>query len=284
MGRVKRGIPDWITLTIPAGPGYALVKKTVAGENLHTVCVEARCPNAGECFREGTATFLILGGVCTRHCRYCAVSHGTPGPVDLDEPRRVANAVKNLGLRYAVITSVTRDDIADGGASLFAETVTRIRSESACGVELLIPDFKNSAPHSLAAVIAARPDVINHNIEVVRALFPKLRPQGSYDRSLQVISAAADSGLPAKSGLMIGFGETMDDIEATLRDLRGANCGILTVGQYLRSWRDGFPVVKFYRPDEFDDIRAMAVSLGFSKVLAGPLVRSSYHAGVMARS
>jgi len=283
MGRVKRNIPDWIRFKIPSGAAYKKVASTVKAHSLHTVCVEAGCPNVGECFACKTATFMIMGDTCTRNCRYCAVGQGTPEPVDPDEPFHVAEAVAELGLKYAVITSVTRDDIADGGASLFADTVKCIRTKSPrCRVELLVPDFKPDMHRSLQRVIDAQPDVINHNIEVVKGFYDKLRPMGDYNLSLELLKLVASSNIPAKSGLMIGFGESMDDIHNTLEDLVQAGCRMLTVGQYLQSRRDGFPVVKYYHPDEFKQISEMAYNLGFDQVMSGPLVRSSYHAAEMA--
>jgi lipoic acid synthetase len=238
----------------------------------------------GECFGQGTATFLILGNTCSRGCRYCAVPRGEATPPDYDEPRRVGRAVAELSLRHAVITSVTRDDIPDGGAEVFAMTAREIRNHApGCTVELLVPDFRRSLDRSLAVIIESRPDVINHNIEVVRGLFPALRPGGDYDASIGLIARAAESGIPVKSGLMIGFGESMDDIAATLKDLRAAGCAVLTVGQYLRSSREGYPVAKYYRPEEFEDIRERALSMGFLKVLSGAMVRSSYHAREILR-
>ncbi len=279
MGGVGTRIPRWITITIPGGADYVRVKGVIEREGLHTVCLEARCPNIGDCFCRGTATFLILGDVCTRNCRYCAVRHGKPSPVEPDEPRRVARAVAELGLAYAVVTSVTRDDLADGGSSLFAETVSAIRELSpSCRVEVLVPDFRASMESSLDRVIAAGPYVINHNIETVGPLFEALRPQGDYGLSLRLLTRAAASGIPSKSGLMLGLGESMEDAASTLEDLRRAGCSILTIGQYLRSRRENHRVVKYYTPGEFDSIRTLAESMGFARVLAGPLVRSSYHA------
>ncbi len=283
MGRVKRNIPDWIRFKIPSGAAYKTVASTVKAHSLHTVCVEAKCPNVGECFACKTATFMIMGDTCTRNCRYCAVGQGTPKPVDPDEPFHVAEAVTELGLKYAVITSVTRDDIADGGASLFADTVKCIRTKSPrCRVELLVPDFRPHMPRSLQEVIEAQPDVINHNIEVVKGFYDELRPLGNYNLSLELLKQVNGSNIPAKSGLMIGFGESMDDIRNTLEDLVHTGCRMLTVGQYLQSRRDGFPVVKYYHPDEFKQISEMAYSMGFDQVMSGPLVRSSYHAAEMA--
>lgn len=282
MGRLKRSIPDWIKYKIPAGKTYARVKKTIADRGLHTICTEARCPNIGECFGSGTATFLILGNICTRDCRYCSVSTGEPLPPDRGEPMAIAAAVASLELQYAVITSVSRDDLPDGGAALFAATVDAIReSQPSCRVELLVPDFRNDMEGSMARIVRHRPDVINHNIEVVRGFYRELRPMGDYDLSLRLLRRASESGIPAKSGLMIGFGEGLKDIEETLRDLRRAGCTILTVGQYLTPSREGYPVKRYYHPDEFREIALMAEEIGFTRVQSGPLVRSSYHADAM---
>ncbi len=279
MGRVKRKIPDWIKFKIPSGKNYRKVASAINSRSLHTVCMEAGCPNVGECFACGTATFLIMGDTCTRNCRYCAVHQGEPSELDPLEPQNVADAVAELDLRYAVITSVTRDDLPDGGAGMFAGTVRAIKQSSpGCRVEVLVPDFRNSLESSLQAVIDAAPDVINHNIEVVRALYRELRPLGDYNHSLQLLKRTAASGIPAKSGLMIGFGETIDDIRHTLEDLLANGCSMLTVGQYLQSRNDGYPVVKYYHPSEFMEIKEMAEEMGFSQVMSGPMVRSSYHA------
>jgi lipoic acid synthetase len=267
-------------MKIPGGGEYAKVKRVLSRGNLRTVCIDAKCPNIGECFCSGHATFLVMGGVCTRNCKYCAIHTGVPKPLDANEPQQIAKAIKELSLNYAVITSVTRDDLPDGGAQHFAECVNLIRKESSsCKIELLIPDFKNSNNKSLCRVIDSKPDVLNHNIEITRNLFPDLRPAGDYKYSLGVIKTISDSGIVSKSGLMIGFGETLDDIYSTLEDLRVAGCESLTVGQYLRSTTVGFPVAKFYSPDDFDKIEQIAKDLGFNKILCAPLVRSSYRAG-----
>jgi lipoic acid synthetase len=283
MGRLTRAIPDWVRFRVPGGPEYAAVKRVVGELKLHTICTEARCPNIGECLCEGTATFLILGNVCTRNCRYCAVKQGVPAPPEDDEPERVGRAVSLLKLSYAVITSVTRDDLPDGGASAFARTIDAIRAQApGAKIETLIPDFLRSAPGSLETVFRAGPDVLNHNIEVARPLFEKLRPLGNYRHSLRLLEKASAAGLPAKSGLMAGFGETMDDIAATLHDLRAAGCSILTVGQYLRSHKGAFPVAKYYTPGEFAEMQETALEMGFSRAKCGPLVRSSYRAAESA--
>ncbi|HDP80547.1 MAG TPA: lipoyl synthase [Spirochaetes bacterium] len=275
-----RTIPDWIRFSIPAGENYVRVKRVLEENSLHTVCTEARCPNIGECLGRGTATFLIMGPFCSRNCRYCAVRTGPPAPLDPAEPAKIARAVSALKLSYAVITSVTRDDLPDGGAGHFADTVQALRERvPSCGIELLVPDFKNSFDESIGKVIAAGPNVINHNIEVARRLYREMRPRGDYDLSLRLIERVSLSAVPSKSGLMVGLGETMADIEDTLRDLRFVGCRALTVGQYLRSTADNAPVRKFYRPEEFDAIGEMARSMDFDHVMSAPLVRSSYRAG-----
>lgn len=271
-------IPRWIKASIPGGEKYSKVKKAL-GTDIRTVCIEARCPNIGECFCSGTATFLILGDICTRNCGYCAIKSGEPSAIDEKEPERIAQSVKDMELSHVVITSVTRDDIPDGGANHFAQCVSSIRElNSACTIELLIPDFLHSVKNSLNTVIQSRPDILNHNIEVTKNFFTTLRPLGSYTLSLSVLSQIAESGIPAKSGLMIGFGESMYDIQSTLSDLLSSGCSIVTIGQYLRSSKNGFHVTKYYTPDEFDELKKEALKMGFKKVMSAPLVRSSYHA------
>lgn len=241
--------------------------------------MEAKCPNAGHCFSDNTATFLILGDKCPRGCLYCAVKTGIPDAPDRSEPERIAEAIFRLGLTYAVITSVTRDDLPDGGASYFAETAVKIKERvSGCRVELLVPDFKNSCNTSLNIIREAKPDILNHNIETVKSYFPKLRPLGNYQHSLNLIKTASDMGFIVKSGLMVGFGETMDDISAAMHDLIESGCSILTVGQYLSPGKDFYEVKKYYHPDEFEEIRITGEILGFKKILSAPDVRSSYHA------
>ncbi len=275
--------PPWVRFSIPGGKDYLRVRQALGEGGLHSVCAEAGCPNIGECFSSGTATFLILGDTCTRNCRYCAVNSGKPGPVDENEPVKLARAVEKLGLTYTVITSVTRDDLPDGGAGIYCETIAAVRERvPGCRIEVLIPDFMPRWRENLKLVLDAAPDVVNHNIEVAGELYEKLRPGGNYNVSLSILREISRAGLPAKSGLMIGFGETMDDIYATLDDLVKAGCSLLTVGQYLQSSREGWPVEKYYHPDEFEEIRRRALKMGFKKVMAGPLVRSSYHAGEMS--
>lgn len=275
--------PPWVRFSIPGGKDYLRVRQALGEGGLHSVCAEAGCPNIGECFNSGTATFLILGDTCTRNCRYCAVNSGKPGPVDENEPVKLARAVEKLGLTYTVITSVTRDDLPDGGAGIYCRTIAAVRERGpGCRIEVLIPDFMPRWRENLQLVLDAAPDVVNHNIEVAGELYEKLRPGGDYTVSLSILREISRAGLPAKSGLMIGFGETMDDIYATLDDLVQAGCSLLTVGQYLQSSREGWPVEKYYHPDEFEEIRRRALKMGFKKVMAGPLVRSSYHAGEMS--
>jgi len=280
MLKPAKRIPSWIKFKIPGGKNYSHIKGIIKEYNLNTVCLEAHCPNIGECLNKGSATFLILGNICTRNCKYCSVETGIPNGYDLDEPIRVAQAIKKLNLKYVVITSVTRDDLDDGGARLFAETILEIRKISPkCKIEILPPDFKKSQDLSLKIIAGAKPDLFNHNIEVVHSLYSQLRPQGDYQSSLNLLQKARGRyGLTTKSGLMIGFGESMDDIKKTLVDVQNVGCEILTVGQYLKSSPNGFDVVKFYTPDEFNKIKKIALNLGFSIVLSAPLVRSSYGA------
>lgn len=283
MNRRKR-LPPWLKVPFPAGSDYARVEGLLRMSELHTVCEEARCPNIGECFASGTATFLILGDICTRNCSFCAITSGRPAPPDPEEPERVARTVARLGLSYAVVTSVTRDDLPDGGASLFAETIHRIREDAPqCQVEVLIPDFGGSGA-ALDAIIAARPDVLNHNLETVARLYPTVRPQAAYGRSLELLRQAKDGGLATKSGLMVGLGETEAELHQAMADLREAGCDLLTLGQYLRPSQAHLPVARFYAPEEFEALREMGMRLGFRWVEAGPLVRSSYRAHRQAQA
>lgn len=272
--------PDWLRVKLPAGPDYELVRSLISSSALHTVCQEAKCPNQWECFARQTATFLIMGPGCTRNCRFCAVQHGPSGPPDPWEPFRVAEAAHSLGLRYVVVTSVTRDDLPDGGAAIFAATIRAIRKKIPdVLIEVLIPDFQG-CQGSLLTVVEARPDVLNHNIETVERLYPSVRPGAVYERSMQLLRRAkgCDASLPIKSGLMLGLGESPEEIHQTLRDLFGAGCTLLTLGQYLQPSADHIPVERFVTPAEFDNWRETALAMGFSRVASGPLVRSSYHA------
>ena len=271
--------PEWIKARAPLGAGYERLRDLMRELDLHTVCEEARCPNVGECWNHGTATFMILGDVCTRACGFCAVKTGLPGrPPDPEEPRRVADAVARMGLRHAVITSVNRDDQPDGGASIFAAVVREIRARlPGCAVELLIPDLKGDW-EALGIVLASRPDVLNHNTETVPRLYRHVRPGASFARSLELLRRSREAGLLTKSGIMVGLGEEWEEVLDTLRAIRSAGTDVLTVGQYLRPSPSHLPIVRYWTPDEFARLRAFALDLGYAHVESGPLVRSSYHA------
>lgn len=276
-------LPPWFKVRMQTGPDYLELRELAQRLKLHTICEEARCPNIWECWNARTATFLILGDICTRRCRYCSVSTGRPHPVDHDEPVRVAEAVRALRLKHAVVTSVNRDELPDGGASVFRDTIRRIRElNHGCTIEVLIPDFEGSDA-ALATVCGERPDILNHNIETVRRLFPAIRPQGRYDRSLTLLRRAHTSGLTTKSGLIVGMGESMEEVREVMQDLRDVGCDIMTIGQYLRPTKSHLPVARFYEPDEFAVLREEGLALGFTHVESGPLVRSSYHAAQQAR-
>jgi lipoic acid synthetase len=278
--RSREQKPSWLKVKAPGSPEYMRLKRLMGELRLNTVCEEAHCPNIGECWHHGTATFMILGDICTRNCPYCAVAHGRPADLDTAEPARVADAADEMRLRHAVITSVDRDDLADGGASIFAETIARIRQRvPSCRIEVLIPDFQGKqAP--LHAVLDAGPDILNHNTETVPRLYKTARPGGRYTRAIDLLDRARRYAphIPTKSGLMVGLGESWDEIVATLADLRGAGCAILTIGQYLSPSAAHLPVVRYYHPEEFDMLKSTALSMGFRHVESGPLVRSSYHA------
>jgi lipoic acid synthetase len=272
--------PPWLKVRAPGSPSYLRLKNLVRELGLHTVCEDARCPNIGECWNHGTATFMILGDVCTRACAYCAVAHGRPGEVDTAEPIRVAEAIFTLNLSYVVVTSVDRDDLPDGGASIFARTVRETHGRlPGCRVEVLIPDFQGDE-RALHAVLDARPDVLNHNTETVPRLYKMARSGGRYARTLELLdrSRRYAPGIPTKSGLMVGLGEERDELVSTFKDLRDAGCGILTIGQYLRPTARHAPMARYYHPDEFKELKQIALDLGFVHVESGPLVRSSYHA------
>ena len=276
----KRRLPQWLKVKMPGSEGYRQIKGLLDGARLNTVCAEAHCPNIGECWDRGTATFMILGDICTRACAYCAVDTGKPVGLDLQEPARVADAVERMGLRYAVITSVDRDDLPDGGASIFAQTIRQVRKRMPdTKVEVLIPDFQGDSD-ALKKVMDASPDTLNHNIETVRRVFRRVRPKGNYDGSLELLARAKDivPNAVTKSGMMVGLGETWDEIVETMRDLREVDCDLLTIGQYLRPSKKHVALAKWYTPAEFDELGAIGRSLGFSHVASGPLVRSSYHA------
>jgi lipoic acid synthetase len=271
-------LPEWFRISIASTGRSTEVRNVVQAKKLHTVCSSAGCPNRAECWNAGTATFMILGNSCTRGCRFCSVPKGNPQPVDEGEPERVAQAVLALKLRYAVITSVTRDDLQDGGASLFASTISAIRSFSpGCRVEVLIPDLQGYE-NSLKTVLTAKPDILNHNIETVPSLYPSVRPQADYGRSITLLERARQAGAVTKTGIMLGLGEEPLEFMSVLHDLRRIDCQVLTLGQYLQPGKLHLPVRKFYHPDEFSDLRLRALELGFRTVIAGPLVRSSYHA------
>jgi lipoic acid synthetase len=271
--------PDWIKARAPMGEGYDSLVNLVRGQRLHTVCEEARCPNIGDCWNRGTATFMILGDTCTRACGFCAVKTGLAAlPPDPDEPRRVAEAIAAMRLRHAVITSVNRDEQKDGAAWSFAETIRRVREKvPGCAIEVLIPDFKGNWA-ALRVVLDARPDILNHNTETVPRLYRKVRPGANFKRSLELLSRSKDAGLLTKSGIMVGLGEEWDETLETIRAIREARVDVLTVGQYLRPSLDHLPILRYYTPGEFAKLREFGLSLGFKHVESGPLVRSSYHA------
>ena len=272
--------PEWLKVRAPGSENYLRLKGIMRELKLNTVCEDAHCPNIGECWHHGTATFMILGDVCTRACAYCAVKHGKPDPLDLGEPARVAEAVQAMRLKYAVVTSVDRDDLPDGGAGIFAATIREIKARTPeCRVEVLIPDFKGEeAP--LRAVLAARPDILNHNTETVPRLYRMARSGGKYSRCLELLdrSTRLAPDIPTKTGLMVGLGETTDELVEVFKDLRKVGVAILTIGQYLRPSMDHAPMTRYYHPDEFAELKRLALGLGFVHVEAGPLVRSSYHA------
>ncbi len=272
--------PDWIKVRISNGPNYQELRNLMRGLSLHTVCEEAHCPNIGECWENRTATFMILGNVCTRACRFCAVTTGRPTGLDLEEPERVAEAVGKMGLRHVVITSVARDDLPDGGAGVFADTIRAIRRDhTETKIEVLIPDFQGN-DDALSKVMDARPDVLNHNLETVERLQGKVRSKARYERSLWVLGRAKEldpAGL-TKSGIMLGVGEERDEIVATMHDLRAVGCDVMTIGQYMRPSPAHLPITRYYTPAEFKELWKIGTSLGFRHVESGPLVRSSYHA------
>jgi lipoic acid synthetase len=277
---VVRRHPDWIKVRAPGGGQYATTRGIVRGLGLHTVCEEAMCPNLAECWGHGTATFMLMGEVCTRACTYCAVAHGRPQPLDAGEPAKVAEAVMRLDLRHVVVTSVDRDDLPDGGAAHFAATVEAIKSQArGCTVEVLTPDFKGDE-RAIATVVAAPIDILNHNTETVPRLYRLARPGGKYRRSLDLLRLAKTirPALLTKTGLMVGLGEERDELVAVFRDLADVGCDILTLGQYLQPSAKHLPVVRYLHPDEFAELRTAAVGFGFRHVESGPLVRSSYHA------
>ena len=276
----ERRLPTWLKVKMPSGQNYSKLQNLIKTQGLHTVCEEARCPNIGECWEKETATFMILGDICTRACTYCAVTTGRPTNLDLEEPRRLANTVKILDLRYAVITSVNRDDLPDGGAYLFAQCIKQIKKKvPTCKVEVLTPDFQGDW-ESLKVVTDANPETFNHNIETVKRIFPRVRAKGDYELSLRLLDKVKDlmpDGV-TKSGMMVGLGETKTEIIATMEDLLQNRCDLLTIGQYLRPSQKHAPISKWYTPEEFADLGKIGMEMGFKHVASGPLVRSSYHA------
>jgi lipoic acid synthetase len=292
MSQTRRKFPPWIKKRLPAGGRTDATKEILERHRLNTVCSSAHCPNTGECFAKGTATFMIMGDVCTRSCGFCAVGGGDPSQLDESEPGRIAAAAKEMGLRHVVVTSVTRDDLPDGGAAHFAAVISALKSQGShegsgqnsqedfrIAIEVLVPDFGGSE-ESVRMVVSARPDVFNHNVETVPSLYEKVRPGANYEVSLGVLRMAKKLGpdMLTKSGLMVGFGERREEVEAVMRDLRDCGCDILTIGQYLSPSREHLPVVDFIKPETFDDYRETGLAMGFRAVASGPFVRSSYNA------
>jgi len=270
--------PDWLKVRFGSGDIFARVRQTLQSHDLHTVCESARCPNLGECWSRGTATFMLLGNVCTRSCTFCNIQTGRPAEVDQQEAQRVAGAVSRMNLRHAVLTMVARDDLPNGGAGIIAACILQIRQmKPDCSIEALISDLKGNRDN-LLTILQAKPDILNHNLETVQRLQKALRVQARYDRSLQILEWAAAEGHITKSGIMVGVGETADEIIGTFKDLRAIGCSILTIGQYLPPTPRHYPLHRYYHPDEFADLKEVALELGFTHVESGPLVRSSYHA------
>jgi lipoic acid synthetase len=280
--RVNTGKPDWLKVKLPTGAPYQRIKDLLDENELHTVCESAACPNRGECWSKSTATFMILGNVCTRSCGFCNVITGKPTELDLDEPRRVADAIEKLSLRYAVITSVNRDELKDGGASVWAETIRQVRARCpGTSIEVLIPDFCGNW-EALQIVLDARPDVLNHNIETVPRLYLPVRPQGNFQRSLELLTRAKQFGLTTKSGLMMGLGETDDEVREVMCEWRKTGCDVIRLGKYRQPTPNHLPVARWVPPSTFDQLREEGLAMGFANVFSGPLVRSSYHAGEQA--
>jgi len=277
--------PHWIRARSPAGPEVQRLKRVLRESHLHTVCEEASCPNLGECFGHGTATFMIMGDICTRRCPFCDVAHGRPEPLDPDEPENLARTIQAMGLNYVVVTSVDRDDLRDGGAAHFVACIEAIRARNPdIRIEILVPDFRGRMDRALDIMKAAPPDVFNHNLETVPRLYRKARPGADYAWSLDLLRRFKDArpDVPTKSGLMLGLGETLDEVEQVMRDLRAQRVDMLTLGQYLQPGLHHLPVARFVHPDEFEQLRVLGESLGFSQVASGPMVRSSYHADQQA--
>ncbi len=277
---VERRLPNWFRVKAPGGENFLDIRKKIKGAGLNTVCEEAACPNIGECWDRGTATFMILGDTCTRACSYCNVKTGWPGKVDLAEPLRIATTVQQMGLIYTVITSVDRDDLPDYGSGIFEQTISQVKRVTPnCKIEVLIPDFEGDY-ESLKRIVNAGPHVLNHNIETTRRVFRKVRPRGNYDLSIELLKRVKEINpyMPSKSGMMVGLGETKSELFETMADLRAVDCDLLTIGQYLRPSRRHHPVIRFYRPEEFEELEQAGLEMGFKYVASGPLVRSSYHA------
>ena len=280
MDKPKKSLPEWLKVKIPGGENYLRIQKMLRSSNLHTVCEEARCPNIGDCWDRGTATFMILGDICTRACRYCAVTSGKPLSLDPLEAYKLSKVVEKMNLKYVVITSVNRDDLENGGAEVFAECVHHIRKRlPECKIEVLIPDFEGKKS-ALEIVVGVSPDTVNHNIETVRSIFPQVRPKGDYDQSLKLLETVKtlDSASVTKSGIMVGLGEQIDEIKQTMKDLVSVGCDLLTIGQYLQPSSKHIERVKWYTPSEFNELADIGRGIGFKHVVSGPLVRSSYHA------
>ncbi len=277
--------PKWIRARVPSGPGVTRIKRILRSRGLSSVCEEGQCPNLGECFSHGTATFMILGDICTRRCPFCDVAHGKPLPPDPDEPRQLAEAIAEMALKYVVVTSVDRDDLRDGGAGHFAACIRAVRAQAPqTTIEILTPDFRGRMEPALAALAEAPPDVFNHNLETVPRLYRQARPGADYQWSLELLARFGEQhpGVPTKSGIMLGIGETLEEVEQVMRDLRAHGVSMLTLGQYLQPSRDHLPVKRFVTPEEFDALRVQAEAMGFSSVASGPMVRSSYHADLQA--
>lgn len=270
--------PDWLRIKLPAVNDYSYIKEYLSQFNLHTICESGKCPNMAECWEQKTATFMILGNSCTRNCRFCAVNKSKPLPADPDEPEKLAEVIEKIGFRHCVITSVTRDDLHDGGAEIWQHTIAAIKQKNpGITIEALIPDF-NGDTQSLELLIKSKPDIISHNLETVRRLTPQIRIKAKYQRSLDVLNYIAVSGITTKSGIMLGLGETPEEIFETLDDLLKIECRIITIGQYLQPSKNNYPVKKYYSPSEFEQLKTIALEKGFKFAESGPLVRSSYHA------
>jgi len=270
--------PEWLRVKFGSGRTFTDIRHLINSKNLHTVCESARCPNLGECWSRGTATFMVLGNVCTRSCTFCNIKVGKPDHFDPDEPKRIAEAVHRINIKHAVLTMVARDDLKDGGAHIIAESIKEIKKiKPDCSVEALISDLKGNK-ESLNTILDAQPDILNHNLETVKRLQKALRVQASYERSLQILKWASESGSEIKSGIMVGVGESFEEIVEVMTDLREIKCKILTIGQYLPPTKAHYPLKRYYHPNEFDDLKELGLEMGFTHVESGPLVRSSYHA------